>query len=80
MMPFVRSDHIRFWVVNETDFTSFPSVLFTDTGLKIISYKYLVGIFDKTVNSMFACCYENLPNHDSSNKLLTKSNPDPSIL
>ena len=31
-VPFVRSDHSRFWVVNETDYTSFPAILLTDTG------------------------------------------------
>lgn len=32
MLPFVRSDHSRFWIVNETDYTSFPAILLTDTG------------------------------------------------
>lgn len=32
LVPFVRSDHSRFWIVNETDFTSLPAILITDTG------------------------------------------------
>ena len=29
---FVRSDHSRFWFVNETDYDSLPAILLTDTG------------------------------------------------
>ena len=32
IVPFVRSDHSRFWIVNETDYTSLPAILVTDTG------------------------------------------------
>ena len=32
IVPFVRSDHSRFWIVNETDFSSLPAILVTDTG------------------------------------------------
>jgi len=31
-VPFIRSDHSRFWIVNETDYTSLPAILLTDTG------------------------------------------------
>jgi len=31
-VPFIRSDHSRFWIINETDFTSLPAILLTDTG------------------------------------------------
>ena len=31
-VPFVRSDHSRFWIVNETDYQSLPAILLTDTG------------------------------------------------
>ena len=33
IVPFVRSDHSRFWIVNETDFSSLPAILVTDTGM-----------------------------------------------
>merc|ERR1711894_668780 len=32
MVYFVRSDHSRFWIANETDYSSFPAILLTDTG------------------------------------------------
>ena len=32
LVPFVRSDHSRFWMVNETDYLSLPAILLTDTG------------------------------------------------
>ena len=31
-VPFVRSDHSRFWIANETDYESLPAILLTDTG------------------------------------------------
>ena len=37
IVPFVRSDHSRFWIVNETDFSSLPAILVTDTGMYLHS-------------------------------------------
>jgi len=31
-VPFIRSDHSRFWIVNQTDFSSLPAILISDTG------------------------------------------------
>ena len=51
IVPFVRSDHSRFWIVNETDYTSLPAILVTDTG------KYL-GLGDEIAQESF---YGQLP-------------------
>ena len=31
-VPFIRSDHSRFWIINQTDFSSLPAILISDTG------------------------------------------------
>lgn len=35
-LSFLRSDHSRFWTVNQTDFPSLKAILFTDTGKKMV--------------------------------------------
>ena len=38
IVPFVRSDHSRFWIVNETDYSSLPAILVTDTGITFVLF------------------------------------------
>ena len=41
-VPFVRSDHSRFWMVNQTDYLSLPAILITDTGMIQVKFFILI--------------------------------------